>query len=362
MSAAQAWLLSFLLLLAACAGAPRAQHSSLAALFSDAQVQAARAAAPDLLARAERARKDADSASAAAARADHELRARWLLQAALVETERIAIERRRSQLQQQIDDAEQARAQDEHARAVAQAQLEVLQASQLAQRQAEAGFAQVQQAAAGRGERAGSSTERAQAVAFLVQRTRLVAAAARALGASGGVAADVDAKLDAAQAAPGGSAQALERALAAFGSAQQALGSARATHAVTAEQLQDLVARASELGVHAQRSTRGVVVGMTAVFAPSSAQPRGLEQPKWSLLRALLLAYPAGQVRVEGRTHAAADKVARRLAQARAVHVHAWLVQGLPASRVVVVPEPSAPAPDDDVVLVLDAYRDAASR
>jgi flagellar motor protein MotB len=344
-------------LLCACATAPRAHGSTLDPLFASARLGRVRELAPDLLARAQRARQDALDARTTDARSDHELRARLLLQAAEVEADRIEIERKTAALQQRSDAAEAARAADERARLLAEAQAKQAEAARLAQAEAAAAFAPLELTAAATPGRVPSAQAREQAASFFVKRARLTLTAAVALGADAAMVGDAQAKLQAAQATQTGPSAPLTAAQNALLAAERALGSARARRPdASPEQAQDLVQRLAELGVQAEQRPAGVVVTLPGLFAPGGATARSLARPRWTLLRGLLAAFPAGPIRIEAHAPAGATKPRQKLARARALAVQAWLAQTLPLNRLLVDAAAFDLESDDNVALLLGAY------
>jgi outer membrane protein OmpA-like peptidoglycan-associated protein len=345
-------------LLAACAASSAHRPSTLDATFTVAKLARIRALAPDFLARAEQARAQAAATSDDAERADQEARAQLLLDAAAAEAERIEIDRNRATLEAQALAWEQVTTQAGLERTNLELELKLMAAAKIAEQEAARAFEQAELAEdhslPNRKER---GEARKAAAAFLLRRAKLTLAAARAMGASEPQLTAADRAIAGAEQKPSGDAASLQAVQGALALAERALGDARAkSPAPSPEAVQDLLARASELGVAATRAPRGVILGVPSAFAPGSAALANSAQRKLVLLRDLLGAFPHGELRIEAHAQAGSAAASQKLALARAQRVRTYLIATLPAERVVAVSDAAALASDDGIDLVLPAY------
>ena len=161
----------------ACAATRSAAPAdALAARFALADAQRANTLAPDLYARAERARAEAREADDESARKDHTVRARLLLDAAIAEADRIAAEREGAAADARADRSVEERAALERRRLdLEQAAAREL-AAQAARAEAERALAPATSA------HRESDAERVKAASFLCDRAALTLAGALALG------------------------------------------------------------------------------------------------------------------------------------------------------------------------------------
>jgi hypothetical protein len=218
-----AWRWTVLLASFGCATSGPAT-TELDAHFDAPAAQQAQSIALDLYARAQTAREAAHRAKHPTARAEHAERAWLWLQAAIVEAERVEIERGMNAARARARQAAEARAREAHALQAAQNELARVQAARAAaERDALAG--QPHPRGTPRAERARLD---ARAAARLRERSRLVLAAAMAMGADDTQQQPVRAwiaRSEAAHAKPRAQRAAAERALEA---AERALEIARA--------------------------------------------------------------------------------------------------------------------------------------
>ncbi len=341
--------------------------------LSRAELERLRRLAPDFFARAERAQADVRLARSADERGDGALRAQLLLDAAVAEADRIALERQRVALEARVLAAEKASAKAEAERRQLAAERASTNAAKLAAERARRAFAELERDDA---RAVSNAPERAAAREFLVGRARLTLSAARALGAKQlqlteaeqAIAAVVSEQHERKPTASVG-LLASQRALAA---ALCALGSARAAAAVTTpEQVDDLVARTEELGfsVSRVRGRSGLTIPLPAAFVRGGAALAPAASRKLAPLRDLLAAFPHGDVAVKLHAASGGTGTHARLAEARAQKLASFFAATLKASRVHVlsastersgdgstVPVEPLGADDDGADLVLPAY------
>ncbi len=261
-------------------------------VFGSARVAVARREAPDLYARAELARREAERAQARGDREaaqDHATRARLLLEAAIVEAERIALEGERLEALRIADEAATAAAAAEQARHELERERVHARAAALARAQMQEAWAQAAQEEARRFRRRSAelTAARRRAALALRDRARLVLAAARALGADAAQVEQVAATLPRPDGDP---AQALEQAEQAYRAALAVLGAARATHPVDEAVRASFLADAREHGFDAELRPEAAVLSLPR--RPTTAQLRALA--------ALTAAYPHGPLRLRG--------------------------------------------------------------
>jgi hypothetical protein len=305
--------------LPACRTGPQ-PTAHLETLFSDEGARAARARAPDLYARAQRARREAEAAERAGdpqAASDHATRARLLLSAAEAEAERIAAENERLEAEQTEQAALSQARRNERTRAEIEAAVERELAARVAREQADKAFevADEDERRGRRGRR--SKAEYRAAAQFLTERTRLVLSAARALGAPGDAIARVEDMVRRARRVddPTERIAAADRALM---EARAVLGQARAAGQRPSEdEVASLLAAAHELGMDASRIDHGLALEAD-VFA--GARGTRLQAARVRRLAALLRAHPHGPIRIEVAHDRArgAERRARRRADALA--------------------------------------------
>lgn len=179
-----AWLGIFALLVTACGAAPPVEEPF--ASMNEARIERARELAPDLHARALRARADMKRAvqeGDSEAAADHRTRARLWMRTALIETERVELDRHRGTLLKNVREARRSAVAAHRERERIEQEVARLRAASVAREQAEKAF----EHAAEREERGrrgqAARGRRRQAVAIQIERARSMLAAAKALGA-----------------------------------------------------------------------------------------------------------------------------------------------------------------------------------
>jgi hypothetical protein len=337
-------------LMSACGASP-APSAQLDRAFEQAQVKVARGRAPDLVAAAERARRDAAVAEQAGdeqAARDHATRARLLLGAAVAESERLKVEEARIEVERQARAlVAQARAAERGREELARETRRTLSA-QVASEQASRAFAAAEEAERRRFGRSPGEVEARyrEAAGILRDRARLVAAAAVALGA----APEADALREMRKAIDGSAksrdaAGAVGEAARAHRLALKALGEARARRGgPTPAEVGSLVRTAMEMGLRVERSERGLRI------APPARRWEGLPTRR---LVSLLTAHPHGPVVVEGLA-ASSGAAVERQATARARALASALERGgILAERIQVsTTRASADAPEVEVVLL----------
>jgi len=324
----------------ACSGARPAPSSILENRFDTPEAQAAAEAAPDLYAAASRARRNAGRADAAGRRAvaeDHATRARILLDAAIAEAERLALEQERLDVE-----AREAETDLAHGRAVSRRE-EILavvrrrESSRVAIEEARAAF---EQAVEDEGRRyRGRSEERAtlhrEAAAVLARRAHLLIAAAEAEGADAEAVSPVSALLERADGTndPARKLQLTEEAVRA---AMVALGSARRQRdGPTADERAALVEAAAEAGFTVEQRDRGLTVVVPSVFRGSGAAPSAPGTRRLRRLAAMIQAHPHGAIQVFAHAQSGNSAARRRAATARATRaVNLLIREGVSNERV----------------------------
>ncbi len=311
--------------------------------------------APDLVAGAERAHADARAATADDARHDHEARAMALLDAAIVEAQRIKLDRKLGARDAETERLVRERAEHEGARVAAVHESARLEAARHARAEAVRVFGLAERDEATRVPKAERERLHAEAAAFLLQRAELVLAAAQALGLAADGRTASEAALAKARAAPGSATERLRLAQSAIESAERALGRARAAQpGPSPEEVRSLLAGAAERGIDAELLERGLALRLLDVFRAGSGElaPNGRRQ--LADLAALARAHPHGPLRVEAHAEGT-SRAASRLADARARHVRSAL--GEAGDRVQVEPHaPAADASGAQVTAVFSAY------
>lgn len=340
-----------LVALAGCA-ATSTRISPFDARASAPEALRARELAPDLFARATQARDEAARAADPEVARDHEQRADLLLETAIVEAERVEIDRRRAGLELRIEHALAARAEQERARRETEAALERADAASIARREAERAFAQAELDETRRFP--STERERAQTADVLQQRATLVLAAASALGLADAERERAQAALDAAAPVRGGGAGRLARARDALEAAERALGEARtAAPGPSPEETASLVAACRERGLACELLERGFAVGLAAAFAPGSKAPSVGGRRQLEHVAALARAHPHGPLAIEVFAESATP-AARRLAAERARRVAAALAGA--GARVRIEASAHAIVSDAPVQVVFGAY------
>ncbi len=353
----------FLLPSVACSGARPAPSSLLDDRFDTPEAEQAREAAPDLYAAANRARIAAEHAEEAGRREvaeDHSTRARLLLDAAIAEAERLALEEERLRVEAREAETELA-----HGRAVEQreeilGEVRRIEASRVAAAESSAAF---ERATEDEAHRFPASDERTalhrEAAQVLAHRAELLAAAAQAEGAEAERIASVSELLERADAA-NDVAQKLQLTERAVRDALRALGEARRGRpGPSTDERAALIEEASQIGFSVEQSDRGLTVVVPEVFRGNVAAPTGGGRRKMSQLAALIQAHPHGAVQIQA--HGAGSASARhRTSTARAEWAARVLEgEGVPDERLTpagVVDDAADPGVADAVEATFLAY------
>ncbi len=336
--------------LLACSGVQHKPASGLDALFVAADLARVRALTPDFLERAEAVRRSARNEANAERRADDERRAALLLRAAIVEADRIELDRKAAAAERRNASAVAATALASAARRAAEDELARIASEQREESGSEAAFAEVLAASACEASTTLQCRDvRKRAAAFLLRRARLTSAAAQALGADAAALEEASGKRLAAEATLTGEAVDLASAQAAFAAALSALGAARAKAArCSGEAAHDLLARAHELGLSAVAEPCGVVITLGELFVPASSELRRRALPLLRFLRALLAAYPCGDIRIDAHARGRSSAMRKPTAQKRSARVRAFLATTLQSERLVTQPVVESALPDDE--------------
>lgn len=271
-----------LLLVSACGGAP--PRTGLGELLDVEQVSEARVRAPDLVAEAEAAAADAEQAHLQGrdeAASDHTTRARLLLEAAVVESQRLAIEEERLEVDARAEAHSALAARIESERAARAAEIARERASQIAVREAARAFEVAEADEARRLARRSTEVQqtRRQATSALLDRAGLLLAACRVLGAEEARLAELEERVAAARALPDVD-DALRAADAAHGSAMLLLGEVRSGSSPTPEMRRGLLRMLQERRFDASAGTDGVHVvvrptGLASLAEILGAHPHG---------------------------------------------------------------------------------------
>jgi hypothetical protein len=308
---------------------------ALMTLFASDDAKRAQAAAPDLYARAERARRDARLAHGDdRAQAQHELRARLLLDAAVAEADRIASERGAAQAEARCAHAIEQRARLEQERLAIEQAATREQAAGKARAEAERAFQQGDLAESKRdeapAEREGSRVKAAEA---LRGRALLMLAAASAIGLSSERSAEIERLIAGAADARGGAAL-LSAARSALSESERALGDARkALGAPTKEQTASLLEMGAERGLALRLVPGGVAIAIDGVFAAAGAEPTRAGRARLAQIAALARAHPSGAISIEALAAPTARTGAQQLARTRAQRIETELAKATDASR-----------------------------
>jgi flagellar motor protein MotB len=305
--------------------------------FEAPEAHEARTRAPDMYAAAERAREDARAAEDAddpEAAADHATRARLLLETAIAESDRLALEERRIALEEATRVAEERRARDVEARLAIERTLARTEAARVAREQAAIAYANAE----GDDPRRFRSREERDALhresaALLRSRASLMIAAAEALGAAEGDLADARRTLEESGRTrdPAASVRSAELAMRA---ALRALGAARARLEPTSDERASLLEAAETAGLEVMLVDRGLALRLDGVFAGTSAAPSANGRRKLESIAALVAAHPASPVQVVAYSGAGAAPQRERAAAARAEAVRRILADaGVPSER-----------------------------
>lgn len=349
--------LALLLGCTACSGAQSRAPDGMERRFDAPDAREARRHAPDLVISAERAlaasraherNGEADAAS------DELTRARLLLDAALAETDRVALVARAHVLDERTRAAERAALDDEAAGDRLRDEGRRLAAARQAREVAAQALALAEADEARRAGRRGTADDpaRRDAARVLLNRARSLLATAQTLGATEEATRGARDAVSAAERAGQDAAQALASADHAQSLAQVALGAARrAAPTATADEAAALVDDATTAGLRPTRSERGVEVATGPVFQGASARLAPAAARRIERLATLLRAHPTGRVRVE--VTAVRGSVAATRAAAL---VEAFARAGVDASRL----DPGDARPGavtvDDAMLVFVAF------
>ncbi|HMI90843.1 MAG TPA: hypothetical protein VK509_05740 [Polyangiales bacterium] len=323
--------------------------------FARADVLAARRGAPDLFARAQRARADALATDDPEARAEHGERARAWLAAALAETRRIAHMRAASAAEARVVAAETRRAELERARVELEREAERAAVAAGGREQLAHALQRAESDALGDAARSrGLDEERAQAAELLRARARLVRAAAIALQLPSQRAA-VAAPASSGRADGATAHQRLAAARAELERAESALGEARAlSREPSAQERAALFELARERGLEARESSRGVVFPL-----PDGLRGARLDRAArvWLLrIAAVLRAHPHGPVQLQVAPAANASAAERHSGTTAGARIAAMLAKVTRRDRAIAI----EPSDGSDAALVLPAYATAA--
>lgn len=312
------------LLLTACgAGTPRTTRELRAQLASG-ELEAAREAAPDLVAQVEAALDDADAAERAGdepAAQDHATRARLFLQAAQNEAARAGDETARAGLERSVGEVlEQAR-RDETAREAVSLELRRLAAARTAGEEARQSFetAATDEGRPARGRRVSlaETADVRRAAAVRRARARLAIAAARALGATDETLSPIEERLASSESAREPAAQ-LAGADRAHQDAIAALGQTRRTFdGPGPDGAQALAEAARAEGFEVVTMPEGTAVEVGGLFRGASTTPARSASRAIEGLARLLAAHPHGPVQVQAQA-TQAGSAGDRIATSRA--------------------------------------------
>lgn len=304
-----------LLLALGCGGSPSRAAIDLARFFEAEGIEDARREAPDLIVAAELARDEAEGAAAAGdaqAADDHATRARLLLDAALVELERIRLDRERRALLEEAEAASaEAEAHETERRALADRSRREA-AAEIARAQMQSAYAAAERLEERGRRHRGADVDRTrrEAAEALRTRTEILLAAARALGATaedlatfgetGRQATDPASRLAAADARH-------RRALV-------LLGTRRAAHPVGPEVVASLVEAARERELTVTMTPEGLVLAEgsdAAILDVARAFPHGgvVVRGRGAAARARRLAAALGATRFEAVESTGPDEV-----------------------------------------------------
>lgn len=307
------------LVLVACGGTTPIE--TIDERFEAPEAHEARTRAPDMYAAAERAREDARAAEDAddlEAAADHATRARLLLETAIAESDRLALEERRLALEEETRVAEERRARDVRARLEIETNLARNEAARVAREQAAAAYTNAE----GDDPRRFRSREERDALyresaALLRSRAGLMIAAARALGATEADVADAQRSLEESGRTrdPAASVRSAELAIRA---ALRALGVARSQIEPTSDERASLLEAAETAGLESMQVERGLTLRVPDVFAGAGAAPSANGRRKLESIAALVAAHPRSPVQIVAYAGAGAPAQRERIAAQRA--------------------------------------------
>ncbi len=295
------------ILLLACGGS-QSSTVDLAAFFEAERVEQARREAPDLVASAEFAREEAEHADDPNAAADHATRARLLLDAAVVEAERAALDRRRVVVLEAADVATVAAVAADDRRVLLQQRAARRRAAEVAREQMRVALeqAEIDEPRRLRGRTEAVTAARRDAARALLSRAQLLVAAARGLGAPSEGADEVEHELsDLAGRVRANAADSLGAVDEAHRHALALLGDARRAHPVAASSIDSLATAIRERGYDVDLRPEGLVL--------TGRLLRGnrLDSGRVSAVAEIASAHPHGPIQVRGR-HAARIAAALR--------------------------------------------------
>jgi len=355
MTAHRWWVTSLSVAVIACGGA-QSSHATLGTAMP-AIDPAARALAPDLAARVDRAADDALAASQNNnddAAADHRERARLWRVALDAEVARITLDREGTATLAEVEALETARIADQQARIAIEQQIKREQAAAVARAEANRVLVEAERDEAKRrgGDPARTDVRREASRAF-VDRTAAILAAAVALGADEATVASARVALDAARRKLDGSSAGITAAQTAFALAQRALGHARRSRGAP-----DIQERASLLEALAAQGWSvdllddGVVIWLTELFSGTRPELRPGASTLLSSLAAILNGHPHGPIQLQVTTTAT---IGKRVAQGRAQRLKAALA-GVESSRIEIVSSVSVGDQPSVTRVILPAY------
>jgi flagellar motor protein MotB len=329
-----------MLVLAACSGARPGPTDLLRERFETEEAAAARERAPDLFVAASQARSRAaehQRAGRVRAAEDESTRARLLLDAAIAESHRIALEEERLGVESEEREHELAYARDTERQEEVLAEVERREAARVAAEQAAMMF---EQAVVDEEHRYRSRPEEREALHreaadVLGRRARLLLSAALALDAEDRAVEEVTDVLERAD-RESNVTRKLELAERAVRGALVALGSARARRpGPTSDEKAALVEAAREAGLEAEQRDIGMVLRGSDLFSATAATPGPAGARRIERLAAIIQAHPHGVVRVLAFAAGGTEAARRRLAEARASRIANLLVRaGVPDTRI----------------------------
>jgi flagellar motor protein MotB len=344
-------------LLALACGARPIPSDLLRERFETGEAREARARAPDLWAAASRARRAAELADESGRREvaeEHSTRARLLLDAAIAESRKLALEEARLSFEEREREAELAFVRDTERREEILAEVARADAARVATEQAAVMYEQavVDEERRYRGRSDDRAALHRDAADVLARRARLLLAAAQAMEAPAADVARVEALIDEAESAREPE-QKVELADRGVRGALALLGAVRSEQpGPTADERAALVEAAREAGLEVEQRDHGLVLRVADVFAGSASAPSAAGARKLLRVAAILQAHPHGAVQVVGYAPGGPSAAARRLAATRASRAAGLLTrEGVGEPRL--SSEGGVDAPDATVVEVV---------
>lgn len=340
--------------LVGCGPAALTSTTAVEERFEAPEAADARRRAPDLYAAAMRAFREARAAERAgdvSAAEDHATRARLLLEAAIVEADRLALQTRRLEVEERLGRLSEGTARDARARIEIEVGNARRAAAQIATEQRAAALAEAEATERRRYRNRADEREslRRQGATILLDQARLVTAAAEAMGAQAADLSSVTEAVRAAEQATTG-ATALASARRALFRANAVLGTARSRQGQPGpDEVAALVEDARAAGFEIEQLDRGLAVRVRRVFSGSSSRPTSAAGPRLEQLQALLGAHPHGAVQLLTGGGSGASGT---LAEARVAAVAAALAGGdIPRDRLSVVTPAAAGGQADPTAL-----------